>query len=30
MVAGAPRERTSVAEDMLSAAKTMFHAVLPK
>jgi hypothetical protein len=31
MVAGgAPRERTSVAEDVLTAAKSMFHAVLPK
>ena len=26
----APRERTSVAEDMLTATKSMFHAVLPK
>jgi hypothetical protein len=25
-----PREHTTVAEDMLSAAKSMFHAVLPK
>jgi hypothetical protein len=25
-----PREHTSVAEDVLSAAKSMFHAVLPK
>jgi hypothetical protein len=28
--APAPRERTTVAEDMLSAAKSVFHAVLPK
>jgi hypothetical protein len=25
-----PRDHTSVAEDMLSAAKSVFHAVLPK
>jgi hypothetical protein len=25
-----PREHTTVAEDMLSAAKSVFHAVLPK
>ncbi len=32
MVAGgaAPREKTSVAEDMLTGVKSMFHAVLPK
>jgi hypothetical protein len=26
----APREHTTVAEDVLSAAKSVFHAVLPK
>jgi hypothetical protein len=26
----APREHTSVAEDVLSAAKSVFHAVLPR
>jgi len=30
MAVSAQRERTSVAEDMLTAAKSMFHAVLPK
>jgi hypothetical protein len=31
MVAGgAPREKTSVVEDMLTATKSMFHSVLPK
>jgi hypothetical protein len=29
-VDSAPRERTSVADDMLSAAKSVFHSVLPK
>jgi hypothetical protein len=30
MAASAPREKTSIGEDMLTAAKSMFHAVLPK
>jgi hypothetical protein len=30
MTVSTPRERPSVAEDMLTAAKSMFHSVLPK
>ena len=30
VTAPAPRQRTTVAEDVLSAAKSVFHAVLPK